>query len=138
MEKMIENRMQTALDNQEFLVYLQPKVNIKTGKIACAEALVRWKSEDRLIYPDLFIPIFEKNMHIKEIDKYVYREVCSWIRKRIDEELPCYPVSVNVSKVQFYNSKFVNEYYQIKQEFGIPDRMIEIEFTESVAFERTD
>ena len=88
MEKMIENRMQTALDNQEFLVYLQPKVNIKTGKIACAEALVRWKSEDRLIYPDLFIPIFEKNMHIKEIDKYVYREVCSWIRKRIDEELP--------------------------------------------------
>lgn len=138
MDKMIENRMQTALDNQEFLVYLQPKVNIKTGKIACAEALVRWKSEDRLIYPDLFIPIFEKNMHIKEIDKYVYREVCSWIRKRIDEELPCYPVSVNVSKVQFYNSKFVNEYYQIKQEFGIPDRMIEIEFTESVAFERTD
>ena len=138
MEKMIENRMQTALDNQEFLVYLQPKVNIKTGKIACAEALVRWKSEYRLIYPDLFIPIFEKNMHIKEIDKYVYREVCSWIRKRIDEELPCYPVSVNVSKVQFYNSKFVNEYYQIKQEFGIPDRMIEIEFTESVAFERTD
>ncbi|MFQ9891222.1 MAG: EAL domain-containing protein [Streptococcus sp.] len=51
--------MQTPLVNQEFLVYLQPKVNIKTGKIACAEALVRWKSEDRLIV-DLFIPIFEK------------------------------------------------------------------------------
>lgn len=137
-EKMIENSMQSALENEEFIVYIQPKVDIKTNRVVSGEALVRWESKEGMIYPNLFIPIFEKNMHIKELDKYVYRKVCSWIRERLDNDLVCYPISVNVSRTQFYNSEFVNEYYQIKKEYKIPDGMIEIEFTESVAFERTD
>lgn len=138
LEKKIENSMQSALDNHEFVFYIQPKVNIQTNKIVCGEALVRWQSNEGMIYPDLFIPIFEKNRKIKELDIYIYREVCKWIRKRIDDSLPYFPISVNVSKIQFYNPDFVKDYCQIKEEYNIPDGMIEIEFTESVAFERTD
>lgn len=138
LEKKIESNIQTALDNHEFIFYVQPKVDIQTNKIACGEALVRWQSSEGMIYPDLFIPIFEKNRRIKELDTYIYREVCKWIRGRLDNNLPCLPISVNVSKIQFYNPGFINEYCRIKEEFDIPDGMIEIEFTESVAFERTD
>ncbi|MEG1779475.1 MAG: diguanylate cyclase, partial [Oscillospiraceae bacterium] len=84
-EKSIENHMQSALENGEFKVYFQPKVSLETGKIACAEALSRWITEDgNIISPAEFIPIFEKNLFIVPLDQYVLKQVCCWLRHRLD------------------------------------------------------
>lgn len=82
----MENMMEKALDEEEFIIYLQPKVSLKTGKIIGSEALVRWDSPEKgLIPPDDFIPFFEKNDFIIKLDMYVFEVVCKILRKWIDE-----------------------------------------------------
>ncbi|MEG0804573.1 MAG: GGDEF domain-containing phosphodiesterase, partial [Pygmaiobacter sp.] len=138
-EKVIENHMQTALENGEFLVYFQPKVSLETGKIACAEALSRWICEDgTMISPAEFIPIFERNLFIIQLDQHVLRQVCRWLHERLVQHLSLVPISVNVSRMQLYDPAFVSTYAQIKQEYGIPDDLLQVEFTESVIFEDMD
>ena len=132
----IRERIDTAMDKGEIVVYLQPKVSLANGKIAGAEALVRWRLPDGgMLSPGIFIPIMEKNHVIGKLDKYVFERVCIWIHNRIRAGLPTVPVSVNVSKLQFYNPDFVKEYREIKEQYQVPDGILEIEFTESVAFE---
>ncbi|MEG2502375.1 MAG: bifunctional diguanylate cyclase/phosphodiesterase [Anaerovoracaceae bacterium] len=135
-EQAIENRMHEALKNGEFHVYFQPKVSLETGKIACAEALSRWIEKDgNIISPAEFIPIFEKNLFIIKLDQHVLRQVCRWLCERLDNNLPLVPVSVNVSRMQLYDPAFVTTYAQIKEEYRIPDFLLQVEFTESVVFE---
>lgn len=135
-EKSIENRMLKSLENEEFLVYYQPKVDLKTGLATQAEALVRWRTDDGMIIPpDKFIPIFEKKYLISSLDQYVFKKVCAFIRRRLDAGLPVNTISVNVSRLQFYNSDFVKTYEDIKNTFRIPDHLLEIEITESIAFD---
>lgn len=135
-EKAIENQMRSALETKQFVVYLQPKVSLTSNKINCSEALVRWIMPIRgMVPPDEFIPIFEKNMFIVSLDQYVMEEVCRWLRRQMDEGYPVKPVSVNVSKMQLYEAEFVKTYASIKNKYGIPENMLEIEFTESVVFE---
>ncbi|WP_343209371.1 bifunctional diguanylate cyclase/phosphodiesterase [Anaerolentibacter hominis] len=133
-ENAIRNRMDDALFNREFVVYMQPKVNPATGKIECAEALVRWNSPDGMLLPGVFIPIFENTHFIGKLDRYVFEEVCRWISGRLKAGKPVTPVSVNVSKLQFCNMDFVDIYTDIKDKYQIPDGCLELEFTESVAF----
>ena len=121
-EKSIENRMLKSLENEEFLVYFQPKVDLQTG-------------EGLIIPPDKFIPIFEKKYLISSLDQYVFKKVCAFIRRRLDAGLPVNTISVNVSRLQFYNSDFVKTYEDIKNKFRIPDHLLEIEITESIAFD---
>lgn len=135
-EKSIENRMLKSLENKEFLVYFQPKVDLQTGRATQAEALVRWQTDEGLIIPpDKFIPIFEKKYLISSLDQYVFKKVCAFIRRRLDAGLPVNTISVNVSRLQFYNSDFVKIYEDIKNKFRIPDHLLEIEITESIAFD---
>lgn len=135
-EKAIELRMLDALQKEEFVVYYQPKVELQTGRATQAEALVRWQSADgELIQPDKFIPVFEKSYHIATLDQYVFKKVCTLLRKRLDLGLPAVTISVNVSRLQFYNSDFVKIYTDIKNNLQIPDQLLEIEITESIAFE---
>lgn len=135
-EKSIENRMLKSLENEEFLVYFQPKVDLQTGRATQAEALVRWQTDEGLIIPpDKFIPIFEKKYLISSLDQYVFKKVCAFIRRRLDAGLPVNTISVNVSRLQFYNSDFVKIYEDIKNKFRIPDHLLEIEITESIAFD---
>lgn len=135
-EKSIENRMLKSLENEEFLVYFQPKVDLQTGMATQAEALVRWQTDEGLIIPpDKFIPIFEKKYLISSLDQYVFKKVCAFIRRRLDAGLPVNTISVNVSRLQFYNSDFVKIYEDIKNKFRIPDHLLEIEITESIAFD---
>jgi len=135
-EKSIENRMLKSLENEEFLVYFQPKVDLQTGLATQAEALVRWQTDEGLIIPpDKFIPIFEKKYLISSLDQYVFKKVCAFIRRRLDAGLPVNTISVNVSRLQFYNSDFVKIYEDIKNKFRIPDHLLEIEITESIAFD---
>ena len=135
-EKSIENRMLKSLENEEFLVYFQPKVDLQTGLATQAEALVRWQTDEGLIIPpDKFIPIFEKKYLISSLDQYVFKKVCAFISRRLDAGLPVNTISVNVSRLQFYNSDFVKTYEDIKNKFRIPDHLLEIEITESIAFD---
>lgn len=136
MERRLQERMGDALKNREFVVYMQPKVSPKDGMIMGAEALVRWQMPDgSILPPGQFVPVFEKNRVIGKLDQYVFEEVCRWMSERLQQGLTVVPVSINVSKVRFYTPDFAQTYVEIKNRYGIPDKMLEIEFTETMAFE---
>ncbi|MEG0540776.1 MAG: GGDEF domain-containing phosphodiesterase [Angelakisella sp.] len=138
-EQEMENNMRPALENGEFIVYLQPKVDIHTGKIAAAEALVRWNNPDSgLIAPMNFIPLFERNGFIQKLDTYVFEQVCILIRRWLDMGSGVVPISANVSKMQLNNPLFMQEYTALKNKYDIPDGLVEIEFTESMLFDNSE
>lgn len=135
----IESAMGAALENGEFVIYLQPKFDARTHHASCAEALVRWQHPQKgLIPPNDFIPIFEKNRFIVQLDAYVFDKVCRLLRGWIDRGQRALPISVNVSRMQLYTQDFVERYTAIKDRYRIPDQLIELEFTESVVFADTD
>jgi len=134
-EKRIEDDMYDAFDNKEFKVFLQPKINLTDGLISGAEALVRWEHPVfGLMAPIKFISIFEKNGFIIKIDKYIFEQVCISLRKWLDNGYDLVPVSVNVSRLHFLKGNFTTDYKDILKKYNIPDGLIEIEITESVAF----
>lgn len=131
-EAMILSEMNHALENGEFQVYLQPKVNMQTGKIIGSEALVRWQHPGKgLISPAAFVPVFEKNGFIIEIDKYMIRNTCAIIRRWIDSGIPVYPVSVNLSRLNLYNKRIIQDIREYVEEYHIPREYISFEITES-------
>lgn len=134
-ENYIRDNIQKAIENEEFLIYFQPKVELKENKIENVESLVRWRNSfGKLIPPGLFIPVLEKDLLISVLDQYVFEKTCQWIRKQIDEYKRILPVSVNVSKMQFYSLDFITVYSKIKRKYNIPDGILIIEFTESAIF----
>lgn len=131
----IEGSMYRALTENEFEVYMQPKVDLNTGEISGGEALVRWNHPEMgLLNPIRFIPIFEKNGFITKLDKFVFEQVCMYIRNWIDSGYYAIPVSVNASRIHFLNEDFAHDYNAIKEKYNIPDNLIEIEITESAVF----
>lgn len=130
-EKDIEARMTDALRDGEFIVYYQPKIELSSSRIVGAEALVRWRSNGRIIPPLEFIPIFEKNGFVCQIDFFVLRTVCKNMRKWLDGGLDVVKTSVNFSRMHLLNEHFTSEIVKILKEFMIPVKYIEIEFTES-------
>lgn len=138
-EKEIENKMQDALKNHEFEVYLQPKVELKGETIAGAEALVRWNDpEYGLISPAEFIPIFEKNGFIVNLDLYMFEQVCGLLQSWIEKGYEPVPVSVNLSHVHLKNPDFLKEFRAIFQKYKLPPKLLEIELTETLVFENLD
>lgn len=131
-EKEIENKMHIALKNQEFLLYLQPKFYLDSDKIYGAEALVRWDNGGHtLIYPDAFIPVFEKDGFITQLDMYMLKKTCEAIRGWLDAGLTPVPVSINFSRVHLGNPNFVEDIAAIVAQYQIPPQLIEVELTES-------
>ncbi len=127
--------MRDALKNNEFQVYLQPKNNIKTKAICGAEALVRWKRPDgSFIYPNDFIPIFEQEGFIVELDKYMLSNVCGIIKRFLLQGYRI-PISINFSRLHMLNKNFTLELKEITDSFGIPHELIEIEMTETSMME---
>lgn len=132
MEQEVVQHMRSALDNREFVVYYQPKHSLDDDRIIGAEALVRWISPERgMISPGIFIPIFEENGFIMNLDQYVWEETCKFIRKLLDEGVQIKPISVNVSRVNLYNSELVDTICKLVEKYNIPPSMLELEFTES-------
>lgn len=135
-EREIEGIMDKALNNQEFLVYLQPRVDIKDGRIIGAEALVRWqRTNNEFLYPDVFIPLFEKNGFIRELDFYMYEKVCRMIRTRLDEGKKVVPISLNVSRLNLIGEEFIKRFNAIVHKCRIPEGYLELELTESLLVE---
>lgn len=137
--KKIEDRMDQALEDKEFVVYYQGKVSLDNEKISGAEALIRWKGKDgKLIPPNSFIPLFEKNGFIIKLDFYVYETVIRQIREWMDRGIDVKPVSVNVSRVHIKDDKFVTKLMEIIDRYNVPTKLIELELTENIFMEDFD
>lgn len=135
-EQVMENQMEQALEREEFVVYLQPKVRLLDEKVAGAEALVRWDSEELgFMSPGDFIELFEHNGFIKKLDYYMFRQVCRLLRGWIDCGIEVVPVSVNLSKKYIREPQVVEELIKIQQEYNIPGSLVEFELTEAMALE---
>ncbi|MDB0439696.1 EAL domain-containing protein [Clostridioides difficile] len=133
MENSIYNHMYKALDNEEFHMYLQPKFQISSLNVVSAEALVRWFSPELgFLSPDKFIPLFEKSGFIIELDFYMLKKACSFIKKSfMKKNQYTYPISVNFSRVTIYQKDFYERFLDTVREYDIPFKYIEIEVTES-------
>ncbi|MEG1988621.1 MAG: EAL domain-containing protein [Oscillibacter sp.] len=135
-EKQLEDRMEAALQQREFQVYLQPKYRTQAETVGGAEALVRWMSPtEGMIFPDEFIPLFEKNGFVIPLDSYMFEEVCKTLRRWLDAGLEPVKISVNCSRMHLRNSHFVEEYCRIADAFQIPHQLLEIELSENTVFE---
>lgn len=131
-EEEIEKSMHEALKNNEFIVYLQPKYTAKEEKVSGAEALVRWQSSDgSLVSPGYFIPVFEKNGFIIELDLYMLRKVCGVLCNWRDKGYSNLPISVNISRIHFANPLLADIIKDIVDEYDIPHELIELELTET-------
>lgn len=130
--KFIEENMQTAITERQFLMYLQPKYSITKNEIIGAEALVRWYHPERgMIYPDQFIPIIEENGFIKKVDYYIWAEACHFIKRCKDAGILSCPVSVNVSRIHLRDNECIQVLSDMIKSNGIPKELLELEITET-------
>ncbi len=129
--KEIENRMEEALENGEFLMVLQPELELSSGKLMAAEALVRWKSSEGFMQPDEFISIFEDNGFVIKLDMYMFEQACQFQRQWIKEERTGIYVSVNFSRKHLYTNDFVHNLVEICEKYQVSPQNFGIEITET-------
>ncbi|MBR4588907.1 MAG: GGDEF domain-containing protein [Lachnospiraceae bacterium] len=129
--KRVQMQFPIALENNEFHVFYQPKVNVYTGKIVGAEALCRWVKGDRIIPPIEFIPILEATTEICLLDFYMLDKVCKDIKRWIDEGREVVKVSVNLSRKHLIDVDLFEHILSIIDQNGTPHEYIEIELTET-------
>lgn len=132
LEQKITNIMEESLGQGDFIVYLQPKVEVKTGKVNGAEALVRWvHPEYGLIYPSDFIPVFESNGFIYSLDQYVWKKCCRMLRSWKRHKINTFPISVNVSRTDLYHEDLVQTLSDMVRDYGLKPEDLHLEITES-------
>ncbi len=135
----ITRKMNDALDNNEFKVFLQPKFSVKDQKLIGAEALVRWIEPDgTMIFPNDFVPLFEKNGFIVDLDMYILNSVCIMIRNWLDHGLEPVTISVNCSRLNLENPTFVKDIVEVVDRHNVPHKYIEVELTESAAIDNKE
>lgn len=132
----IESEMQQALENGEFKVYLQAKWDVQENKVAGAEALVRWiKPDGNMVYPDEFIPVFERNGFIEKLDFYMLEAVCKRMQQVIRDGGTVYPISINQSRMLLHNPEYIAHVTDILKQYEMPQKYIELEVTETALFD---
>lgn len=138
-ESALESAGKRALEKGEFVLYMQPKVNIQEGdRIAGAEVLARWLHPEKgIVSPGVFIPLFEKSGLIVDLDRYVFEKACAWYCAHMLSGGPPINLAVNVSRLGLLQDDFVEHYTRIKRLYGIPDGVLEIEFTESIVLDNS-
>lgn len=132
-QKQIEDRYEEALANDEFRIYLQPKVDTKTGRIVGAESLARWFCNGIVLYPTEFVPILEREGMVASLDLYVLKKTCEYIREWIEKGIDPVQVSVNFSRRDLSYKDLAGEITDIIDSYGIDRRFIEIEVTETAS-----
>ncbi|MBU5479491.1 EAL domain-containing protein [Eubacterium sp. MSJ-13] len=131
-EQEILNCMEDAIKEEQFKVYFQPKYDLNSEKVAGAEALVRWiHPEKGFMNPGGFIPLFETNGFITELDKFVWDKTCEYIQGWKEKGYPVVPVSVNVSRTDIYNPDFMDIIMGIIKKHGLEPENIHLEITET-------
>lgn len=132
-------RLNSALANEEFQLYLQPKINLQTMDIMGAEALVRWDIPDSgLVYPDSFIPLFEKNGSIAELDFYMLDKVCAYLHHLKELGIDNFTISVNFSRATLCKMNLYERIVATVEKYEINHNNIELEITESAINELAD
>lgn len=139
LEREVVAGIESALREDRIELFLQPKCNIRTGKIVGAEALARWRHPERgIVAPGEFIPLIERNGLVRSLDLRVWEKTAAWIRGLIDEGVQPVPVSVNVSRADIYLVDVAAELHALVERYGIDPSLIEVEITESAYSERPD
>lgn len=132
----LDARLRRALEHNELCVHYQPQIDIASGRIVGAEALVRWISpEEGLIPPGRFIPVAEETGLINRIGEWVLQETCRQGRKWLDAGLPSLVLAVNVSARQIRHGTLYRAVEQTLSETGFPAHLLELELTESILME---
>lgn len=128
----IVNEMDRAMNEKQFVLYLQPKYGLKQHELEGAEVLVRWMHPEKgMVSPGKFIPVFEKNGLIMKLDYYIWDKTCGLIRNWLDRGFDPFPISVNISRVSMYNPRIVEEIYDLTVKYNVPPRLFQLELTES-------
>ena len=139
-EKMIEQKehamrikqvFPVALQNEEILVFYQPKISVSTNTIVGAEALSRWYHNGKLVMPMDFIPVLEQSMDICKLDFYVLDHVCRDIRRWLDEGKPAVRISINLSRRHLIDLDLLDRILSIVDRHRVPHHFIEFELTET-------
>ena len=132
-ERQIEETMESALAENQFVVYYQPKHDLHTDLTGGAEALVRWISPELgFVSPGQFIPLFERNGFITNLDFFIWEEVCKELRRCLDQGLPLVPVSINASRMDFEVPNLAGEIAALADKYGIEHSLLHVELTESM------
>ena len=135
----LENQLRRALARHELELYYQPKVDLVSGRVVGAEALLRWNHpEQGLVGPDRFIPMAEESGLIIEIGEWVLQQACAQVAAWRDAGLGAVPMSVNVSRHQLAAGQLVASTRQAMQAHGLAPGQLVIELTESMLMERAD
>lgn len=138
-ELKIESIMEEALYQEEFKPFFQPKYSTDGEEIVGAEALVRWiRPDGSMVYPNDFIPLFEKNGFILQLDYYMYRKVLQWLRSQIDNNLPTVRISVNLSRLHNGDVHMGKRLSEMAERYRVPPQLIEFELTESAFTDNAD
>jgi len=138
-QRRIEGTMRKALEENQFKVYYQPKHDAKTGKIVGAEALIRWiHPEYGFMSPADFIPLFEQNGFIEQIDSFVWRKTCENLRIWKNKGIQTVPVSVNASRLSLIKDNLVEDMVESTKLYELPASDLHIEVTETLMTENTD
>ena len=131
-EQMIVRDMEFALKDNQFTIFLQPIFRPETNEIVSAEALVRWFHPDSgMISPGYFIPVFERNGFIVKLDRFVWEAVCKFLRSRLDAGKKIVPISVNVSRLNFYSLDLLIFLLNLIKKYDLEPWMLKLEVTES-------
>jgi diguanylate cyclase (GGDEF)-like protein len=132
-KQVIELHFREALKNNEFEVYLQPKIDSRTNKLIGAEALSRWNFNfSKLLEPDSYIPYLEKSKAICDLDLFMFEEVCKMLKKFKDNSYPLFPISLNVSKHHQIFLEYVKQIELIRKRYDVNPNLLEIEITENM------
>ena len=129
----LEHRLHRALENEEFLLHYQPRVDVHTRAIVGLEALIRWNHpEDGLIAPNHFVPLLEESGMITEVGRWVLRRALADYRLWQQQGLDPPRIAVNVSIQQLRNPRFADEIHEAIAEAGVGAQALELEITESL------
>jgi len=141
LEEQLIDDFPAAIREKQFTVFYQPKYNVRSYKpvLNSAEALVRWRHPALgLVSPGTFIPLFEKNGLIQELDHYVWSQTASQIKDWKDRLNIALPVSVNVSRIDLYDPELTDKLLKITKENGLEPEEFLLEITESAYTDKTD
>lgn len=132
-EQALMQQVVNGLFNGEFTFYLQPAVEMRTKKIARAEALVRWNHEVLgMLPPSTFLPVLEKNGYIVKLDSYTWDSVCKKLREWIDKGRRPVPITVNISQMDILAMDVVEHFTKLLKKYSLPPRLLELEIEHSV------
>lgn len=128
----MEDGFESALNERRFEMWYQPKYDPNTGQPVAAEALVRWRRQDgTLISPGKFIPLFERNGMIAQLDEYTFESVCRQQKVWLNAGKKLLPISINVSRASLYFDEIAVRYMVLIRRYDLPPDCIELEITES-------